>query len=68
MRVFKPNRLLKAASKSARPFLPPNVCAPAMKVISSSFFAPAISDSRLSAEKAGAVVKNKMIEEKRRRR
>src|SRR5439155_900558 len=52
----RPYFLLKAASRSEKPFLPPNVDALAIRVTSASFFPPATSGSRLSptAEAAGA--------------
>src|SRR6266545_4423717 len=47
--MLRPYRLLNAASISESPLRPPKVCAPAMKTSSSSFLAPAISDSIASA-------------------
>src|SRR6266496_3751681 len=47
--MLRPYRLLNAASISESPLRPPKVCAPAMKTSSSSFLAPAISDSIVSA-------------------
>src|SRR6266508_4435733 len=55
--MLRPYRLLNAASISESPLRPPKVCAPAMKTSSSSFFAPAISDSTVSAARRGGAVK-----------
>ena len=50
IRAFNPNRLLKAASISASPFLPPKVVGPATKKSSFSFFAAEINCSGVSAK------------------
>src|SRR5215831_747786 len=49
MRALRPNFLLKAASNSANPFLPPNVSEPATITSPPSFLAPAMNWSKLSA-------------------
>src|ERR1041384_207213 len=57
MRAFKPYFLLKASSISAIAFLPPKVCAPAMKLNSPSFLAAVTISSMVAArtpESAGA--------------
>src|SRR5262245_39817616 len=46
---LRPNLLLKPASNSVKPFLPPKVEAPATSVTSPSFLAPAISCSSVCA-------------------
>src|SRR4030095_15760946 len=57
--ALRPNLLLKAASSTERFFVPPKVCAPAMKVNSDSFLAPAINESSVSAATTGQAAANR---------